>query len=224
MTLTPLPPLRDVLKEYGIEPKKWLGQNFLLDKNINDKITRAAGTVKNKTVLEIGPGPGGLTRSLLSAGAKSIVLIEKDKRFIPLLNEMSQAFPGKLKILHGDATELDPTPFLTGEIKVIANLPYNVSTVLLNKWLDQDLHALNWKSLTLMFQYEVAKRITAKAASRESSRISLKAELFTNAKIAFQVAPECFTPKPKVNSAIVHFEVLQKPRHQRREPLLPKRR
>ncbi len=213
-----LPPLKYVLEKYNLSPKKSLGQNFLLDSNINNKIVQTAGTISSKTILEIGPGPGGLTRALLLAGAKKVVVIEKDQRFLPILEDLSEVFPERLQILTGDAIKINPMPFLNGPVKVIANLPYNISTVLLNKWLDQDICNSTWESLTLMFQYEVAKRITAYPGTRECSRISLKTHLFTNTKIAFPVPATAFTPKPKVKSALVHLDVLSKPRYLTKEP------
>ncbi len=209
-----LPPLRDVIQRFGLSARKSLGQNFLLDLNLTAKIARAAGDLTRADVLEIGPGPGGLTRGLLASGARKVVAVEKDARCIPALEEIAAAYPGRLEILEGDALEIDATQHLTPPIKIAANLPYNVGTALLTRWLDPPDWPPFWESLTLMFQREVADRIVAKPGSKAYGRLSILAEWRTEAEIVMDLPPQAFTPPPKVRSAVVHLKA-------RPEPLYP---
>ncbi len=209
-----LPPLRDVIQRHGLSARKSLGQNFLLDLNLTAKIARAAGDLTQADVLEIGPGPGGLTRGLLASGARKVVAVEKDARCIPALEEIAAAYPGRLEILEGDALEIDATQHLTPPIKIAANLPYNVGTALLTRWLDPPDWPPFWESLTLMFQREVADRIVAKPGSKAYGRLSILAEWRTEAEIVMDLPPQAFTPPPKVRSAVVHLKA-------RPEPLYP---
>jgi len=210
MTLEKLPPLREVIAAYDLRAKKSFGQNFLLDLNLTSKIARVAGDLSNSVVYEVGPGPGGLTRGLLANGAKRVVAVEMDKRCLPALNDVSDAYGGRLSVYEGDAVktnELDLIGSLKGEdIRVAANLPYNVGTLLLIKWLTIDEWKPWYKSLTLMFQREVAERIVAKPGSKAYGRLSVLAQWRGNVKIAMTVPAAAFTPPPKVASAIIHFE------------------
>lgn len=209
-----LPPLRDVIQRHGLSARKSLGQNFLLDLNLTAKIARAAGDLTRTDVLEIGPGPGGLTRGLLASGARKVVAVEKDARCIPALQDIADAYPGRLEILEGDALDLDVTRHLTPPIKIAANLPYNVGTALLTGWLDTPDWPPFWQSLTLMFQREVAERIVAKPGAKAYGRLSILAQWRTNAEIVMDLSPQAFTPPPKVRSAVVHLKA-------REEPLFP---
>ena len=207
-----LPPLKDVISKYEIRAKKSLGQNFLLDLNLTSKIARYAGNLKQSDVLEIGPGPGGLTRSLLNEGARQVVSIEKDNRCIAALEEIQSLFPGRLKLLKGDALSMNVTQYLTDPIKIIANLPYNIGTELLVRWLNSKNWPSFWQSMTLMFQKEVANRIVARPGSKAYGRLSVMSQWRCNTKIAFNIPATAFTPPPKVESAVVHFEALHEPR------------
>lgn len=206
----PLPPLREVIKEFDLGAKKSFGQNFLLDLNLTGKIARVAGDLSNSVIYEVGPGPGGLTRGLLANGAKRVVAVEMDKRCIPALEQVSEAYEGKLTVHQGDALEMDELALLApqkGEkLRIASNLPYNVGTLLLIKWLT----LAEWKpwfaSLTLMFQREVAERIVAQPGSKAYGRLSVLAQWRGKAKIAMNVPAAAFTPPPKVASAIIHFE------------------
>jgi 16S rRNA (adenine1518-N6/adenine1519-N6)-dimethyltransferase len=189
-----------------------LGQNFLLDLNLTAKIARQAGDLSNCDVLEIGPGPGGLTRGLLAEGARRVLAIEKDERCIPALQEISEAYPNKLEVLSGDALEIDPLAHLTPPIRVAANLPYNVGTELLVRWLTPKVWPPFWQSLTLMFQKEVAERIVAAPGSKAYGRLAVLAQWRSDAKIVINLPPEAFSPPPKVSSAVVHLTALEKPR------------
>ncbi len=209
-----LPPLREVIQRHGLSARKSLGQNFLLDLNLTAKIARAAGDLSNADVLEIGPGPGGLTRGLLASGARKVVVIEKDERCIPALEEISDAYPGRLVIVQGDALEIDVSHHLNTPVKIAANLPYNVGTALLTNWLDPPEWPPFWESLTLMFQREVAERIVAKPGSKAYGRLSILAEWRSEAHIVMDLPPQAFTPPPKVRSAVVHLKA-------RPEPLYP---
>lgn len=209
-----LPPLRDVIQRHELSARKSLGQNFLLDLNLTSKIARAAGDLTNSDVLEIGPGPGGLTRGLLASGARKVVAVEKDERCLPALAEIAEAYPGRLTVLHGDALEIDLSQHLTPPVKIAANLPYNVGTALLTRWLDPPDWPPFWSSLTLMFQKEVAERIVARPGSKAYGRLSLLAEWRTEAQIVMDLPPQAFTPPPKVRSAVVHMVA-------RPEPLYP---
>ena len=207
-----LPPLRSVIATHGIAAKKSMGQNFLLDLNLTAKIARSAGDLSQSDVLEIGPGPGGLTRGLLSEGARKVVAIERDARCLPALAEIAEAYPGRLTIIEGDALEVDPLPLLTPPIRIAANLPYNVGTELLTRWLDVPDWPPFWQSMTLMFQKEVAERIVAEPGSKTYGRLSVLAAWRTTARIVMELPPEAFTPPPKVRSAVVRLDALPAPR------------
>ncbi|MEO0918028.1 MAG: 16S rRNA (adenine(1518)-N(6)/adenine(1519)-N(6))-dimethyltransferase RsmA [Pseudomonadota bacterium] len=208
-----LPPLREVIQRHGLSARKALGQNFLLDLNLTAKIARAAGDLTQSDVLEVGPGPGGLTRGLLASGARRVVVVEKDERCLPALEEIARAYPGRVTVLHGDALETDVSQHLTGPVKIAANLPYNVGTVLLTRWLDPDQWPPFWTSLTLMFQREVAERIVANPGSKAYGRLSILAKWRSDAEIVMDLPPQAFTPPPKVRSAVVHLRALPKPRY-----------
>ena len=207
-----LPPLKDVISKYEIRAKKSLGQNCLLDLNLTSKIARYAGNLEQSDVLEIGPGPGGLTRSLLNEGARQVVSIEKDNRCMAALEEIQSLFPGRLRLLQGDALSMNVTQYLTDPIKIIANLPYNIGTELLVRWLNSKNWPSFWQSMTLMFQKEVANRIVARPGSKAYGRLSVMSQWRCNTKIAFNIPATAFTPPPKVESAVVHFEALNEPK------------
>ena len=207
-----LPPLREVIARHDLRAKKALGQNFLLDLNLTARIARAAGDLRGADVLEIGPGPGGLTRGLLAEGARHVLAIEKDARCLPALEEIAEAWPGRLRVIHGDALAIDPLAHLAPPIKVVANLPYNVGTELLVRWLTPTQWPPFWDSLTLMFQREVAERIVAKPGSKAYGRLALLAQWRCEARIVLTLPPEAFTPPPKVSSAVVHLTRLPAPR------------
>jgi 16S rRNA (adenine1518-N6/adenine1519-N6)-dimethyltransferase len=208
----PLPPLREVIAAHDLTAKKSLGQNFLFDLNLTRRIARAAGPLENTTIYEVGPGPGGLTRALLAEGAAKIIAVERDERCIPVLEEIAHAYPGRLEIVLADALALDEHALFKGEpVRIAANLPYNVGTALLVKWLTQDTWPPFWQSLTLMFQREVAERIVAKPDTDAYGRLSVIAQWRTRGKILFDVSPRAFTPPPKITSAIVRLEPLAEP-------------
>ncbi|EEX10570.1 dimethyladenosine transferase [Ruegeria lacuscaerulensis ITI-1157] len=207
-----LPPLREVIARHQLSARKSLGQNFLLDLNLTAKIARQAGDLTQCDVLEIGPGPGGLTRGLLAEGARKVVAVEKDTRCIAALEEIAAAYPGRLEIINGDALEIDPLEHLTPPIRVAANLPYNVGTELLVRWLTPPEWPPFWQSLTLMFQREVAERIVAQPGSKAYGRLAILAQWRAQAQIAMSLPPGAFTPPPKVSSAVVHLTALPEPR------------
>ena len=207
-----LPPLREVIADHGLNARKALGQNFLLDLNLTSKIARRAGDLTQCDVLEIGPGPGGLTRALLMEGARKVVAIEMDHRCLAILDQVSTAYPNRLEVIEGNALEINPLPHLTAPIRVVANLPYNVGTELLVRWLTPPTWPPYWQSLTLMFQKEVAQRIVAPPGSKAYGRLSVLAQWRTDARLAFEISPQAFTPPPKVTSAVVHLERLEEPR------------
>ena len=207
-----LPPLREVIARHGLSARKSLGQNFLLDLNITAKIARNAGDLTGVDVLEIGPGPGGLTRGLLASGARRVVAIEKDARCLPALSEISEVYPGRLEVISGDALEIDAPALLTPPVKVVANLPYNVGTALLTHWLTPEDWPPFWQSLTLMFQREVAERIVAAPGSKSYGRLAILCQWRSEARIVMDLPPEAFTPPPKVRSAVVHLTALKEPR------------
>jgi len=207
-----LPPLRQVIADHGLSAKKALGQNFLLDLNLTAKIARQAGDLSHCDVLEIGPGPGGLTRGLLAEGARRVLAIEKDERCLPALEEIAAAYPGRLQVINGDALEIDPLAHLTPPIRVAANLPYNIGTELLVRWLTPKDWPPFWQSLTLMFQREVAERIVAQPGSKAYGRLAILAQWRSTARVVLSLPPEAFTPPPKVSSAVVHLEALPEPR------------
>ncbi len=208
-----LPPLRDVIATHQLSAKKALGQNFLLDLNLTAKIARSAGDLSGSDILEIGPGPGGLTRGLLAEGARKVLAIEKDARCLPALAEIAAAYPGRLEVIEGDALKVDPLDYLTPPIKIAANLPYNVGTELLVRWLTPKVWPPFWTSLTLMFQREVAERIVAKPGSKAYGRLAILAQWRTEARIVIDLPPQAFTPPPKVSSAVVHLTALPTPRY-----------
>jgi len=207
-----LPPLREVIATHNLSARKSLGQNFLLDLNLTAKIARVAGDLTGSDVLEVGPGPGGLTRGLLAEGARRVLAIEKDTRCLAALSDIAEAYPGRLDVINADALDLDATQHLTAPIKVVANLPYNVGTELLIRWLTPPAWPPFWQSLTLMFQREVAERIVAQPGSKAYGRLA--------AKIALSLPPEAFTPPPKVSSAVVHLTALSQPRFEADQKVL----
>ncbi|MEO1363023.1 MAG: 16S rRNA (adenine(1518)-N(6)/adenine(1519)-N(6))-dimethyltransferase RsmA [Pseudomonadota bacterium] len=207
-----LPPLREVIATHDLRAKKALGQNFLLDLNLTAKIARQAGDLTCTDVLEIGPGPGGLTRGLLAEGARRVLAIEKDARCLPALAEIAAAYPGRLSVVEGDALQINPLDHLTPPIRVAANLPYNVGTELLVRWLTPPEWPPFWETLTLMFQREVAERIVAQPGSKAYGRLAVLAQWRADARIAMSLPPEAFTPAPKVSSAVVHLTALPAPR------------
>lgn len=211
-TIDGLSPLREVIRAHDLVAKKQLGQNFLLDLNLTAKIARSAGDLSGCDVLEVGPGPGGLTRGLLAEGARRVVAVEKDARCLPALAEIAAAYPGRLEVLQGDALELDLSAHLTAPVKIVANLPYNVGTELLIRWLSPPVWPPVWSSLTLMFQKEVAERIVAKPRTDHYGRLALLAQWRCNAAVVMTLPPEAFTPAPKVHSAVVHLTALPQPR------------
>ena len=207
-----LPPLKDVISRHQLRAKKSLGQNFLLDLNLTSKIARYAGNLDQFDILEIGPGPGGLTRSLLNEGARKVVAIEKDSRCIEALEEIQAAFPGRLKLLQGDVLSTNASEHLADPVRIIANLPYNIGTELLVRWLTSKTWPSFWQSMTLMFQKEVANRIVASPGSKAYGRLSVMSQWRCDTKIAFNVPASAFTPPPKVESTLVHFESLKQPK------------
>jgi 16S rRNA (adenine1518-N6/adenine1519-N6)-dimethyltransferase len=197
-----LPPLREVIARHGIVARKSLGQNFLLDLNLTGRIARAAGPLEAATVIEIGPGPGALTRALLAAGARRVVAIERDERCLAALGEMAADYPGRLELVAGDALRLDPVELSDAPRKVVANLPYNIATPLLIGWLDR---IGEYESLTLMFQREVAERLTAAPRSKSYGRLSVLVQWLAEPQILFDVPPRAFVPPPKVTSSVVRI-------------------
>jgi 16S rRNA (adenine1518-N6/adenine1519-N6)-dimethyltransferase len=204
MEVTPaLPPLREVIAAHGLSASKALGQNFLLDEQLLDRIARIPGDLSGHAVLEIGPGPGGLTRALLRAGAR-VTAVEMDRRCLPALAELSQAFPGRLRLIEGDAMRLDHDAIMGEPFAVVANLPYNVGTALFTGWLSGEAWPPRWTSLTLMFQQEVAQRIVAAPGTGAYGRLAVLAQWRSRARLAMKVHRSAFTPPPKVMSAVVH--------------------
>ena len=212
-TIDGLPPLREVIAAHGLSARKSLGQNFLLDLNLTAKIARLAGDLSQSDVLEIGPGPGGLTRGLLAEGARRVLAVEKDERCLPALQEIAAVYPGRLEILNADALTIDPLAHLAPPIRIVANLPYNVGTELLVRWLTPPTWPPVWQSLTLMFQKEVAERIVARPGSKAYGRLAILAQWRTDARIVLTLPPEAFTPPPKVHSAVVQLTALPAPRY-----------
>jgi len=211
-TIDGLPPLREVIARHELKAKKQLGQNFLLDLNLTAKIARTAGDLSGCDVIEVGPGPGGLTRGLLAEGARHVLAIEKDARALPALAEIAEAYPGRLEVIHGDALEIDPLAHLTPPIRIVANLPYNVGTELLVRWLTPKSWPPFWQSLTLMFQKEVAERIVARPGGKAYGRLAVLAQWRSDARIVMTLPPEAFVPPPKIHSAVVHLTALPEPR------------
>lgn len=206
-----LPPLREVIATHGLSAKKSLGQNFLLDLNLTAKIARQAGDLSGCDVLEVGPGPGGLTRGLLAEGARRVLAVEKDARCLPALAEIADAYPGRLEVINGDALQVDVLGHLTPPIRIVANLPYNVGTELLVRWLTPAEWPPFWSSLTLMFQKEVAERIVAQPGAKAYGRLAILAQWRAEARIVMTLPPEAFTPPPKIHSAVVHLEARDTP-------------
>lgn len=212
MSADGLPPLRDVIAQYGIAPKKALGQNFLLDLNLTGKIARAAGDLSGMTAVEIGAGPGGLTRALLSHGAARVIAIERDERAIGALAAIGEAYPGRLTIVEADALQFDFSSLSgIGPCRIVANLPYNIGTELLVRWLTIEPWPPFYKSMTLMFQREVAERIIAEPGGSAYGRLSVLAGWRCQARILFDVPAQAFSPPPKVTSAVVHLTPREAP-------------
>ncbi len=202
--MTDLPPLRETIAKHGLSASKALGQNFLLDEQLLDRIAALPGELEGQAVLEVGPGPGGLTRALLRAGAR-VTAIEMDRRCLPALQELGEAYPGQLTVIEGDAMRLDHGEIMGGApFHVLSNLPYNVGTALFVKWLSGAEWPPQWRSLTLMFQREVAERIVAKPNTAAYGRLAVLAQWRAHARLAMKVHRSAFTPPPKVMSAIVH--------------------
>jgi len=211
-----LPPLREVIAAYRLSAQKSLGQNFIFDLNLTRRIAREAG-VKNATIFEVGPGPGGLTRALIAEGAKQVIAVERDRRCLPALAEIAAAKPGRLEVVEADALEVNEAELLRTlnvslPVAVVANLPFNVGTALLIKWLSAKDWPPWWSSLTLMFQKEVAQRICAEAGDEAYGRLSVLAKWRTRARILFDVSRSAFVPPPKVTSAVLRIDPLPAPR------------
>lgn len=201
-----LPPLSDVIRRHQLSARKSLGQNFLLDLNLTSRIARAAGALENSTVIEVGPGPGGLTRALLALGAKRVIAIERDERAIPALEEIAQRYPGRLEIVNADATVFDPRPLLNGErAKIVANLPYNIATALLIGWLSAEPWPPWYEMMVLMFQREVAERIVARENDEAYGRLGVLSNWRAETKILFDISPSAFVPPPSVTSSVVRL-------------------
>ena len=201
-----LPPLREVIRKHELIAKKSLGQNFLLDLNLTGRIARAAGPLSGVTVIEIGPGPGGLTRALLSHGAAQVIAVERDARAIAALQEIAAHYPGRLIVVEGDALTFDAAQHLgTGPVRIVANLPYNIATVLLTGWLEIEPWPPFYDRLLLMFQREVAERLVAQPNSKAYGRLSILAQWRAQTKILFDIAPQAFVPPPKVTSSVVEM-------------------
>lgn len=209
-----LPALREVIRQHGLAARKSLGQNFLLDLNLIARIARSAGALEGINVIEIGPGPGGLTRALLAAGAARVIAIERDDRCVAALAELAALYPGRLSIVAGDALEIDPASLAPAPRRIVANLPYNIATALLLRWLPE---LAAYESLTLMFQKEVARRLTAKPRSKDYGRLSVLVQWIAEVTPLFDIAPTAFVPAPKVTSALVRIVA-------RPQPLSPCRR
>ena len=209
-----LPPLREVVRRHDLMPKRSLGQNFLFDLNLTGRIARSAGTLAGHEVLEVGPGPGGLTRALLAEGADRVIAIERDQRCLPALAEIAAHYPGRLEVIEADALELDPAQVFSGTrpARIVSNLPYNVGTALLIKWLTTRDWPPPWVSATLMFQREVADRIVAdESEPNDYGRLGVLCGWRARSRILFDVSPQNFVPPPKVTSAVVQIEPLRDP-------------
>ena len=210
-----LPPLRDVIRANDLQAKKNLGQNFILDLNLTRRIARIAAPLQGKTVVEIGPGPGGLTRALLMEGASRVIAIERDERCRPALDAIAAAYPGRLEVHYADAQDVDWRSLLEGETAtIVANLPYNVATMLLIGWLEIEPWPPWWDRMVLMFQREVAERIVAEPGGKTYGRLAVISQWRTRPRLALTLKPEAFTPPPKVASAVVEFvprETMQPP-------------
>lgn len=201
-----LPPLRDVIRRHDLSARKSLGQNFLLDLNLTARIARVAEPLDQTTILEIGPGPGGLTRALLALGARHVIAIERDERVLPALDEIAEHYPGRLTVVAADAMTFDPRPLLNGErAKIVANLPYNIATQLLTGWLSVEPWPPWFDMMVLMFQREVADRITAQVDEDAYGRLAVLANWRAETKRLFDIAPSAFVPPPKVTSSVVRL-------------------
>ncbi|TWC07127.1 dimethyladenosine transferase [Bradyrhizobium macuxiense] len=205
-TIDDLPPLRDIIREHSLSARKSLGQNFLLDLNLTARIARAAGPLEDCTVIEVGPGPGGLTRALLAMGARRVIAIERDERALAALDYIVKRYPGRIEIVHGDAQHFDPRPLLHGgKAKIVANLPYNIATQLLVDWLSVEPWPPWYDTMVLMFQREVAERITAHEDEEAYGRLAVLANWRAETKILFDISPAAFVPQPKVTSSVVRL-------------------
>ena len=201
-----LPPLREVIRQHALSARKSLGQNFLLDLNLTARIARAAGPLEDATIIEIGPGPGGLTRALLALGARRVIAVERDQRALPALDEIARRYPGRLQIICADAHHFDPRPLLGGRIaKIVANLPYNIATALLIDWLSIEPWPPWYDMMVLMFQREVAERIVARENDEAYGRLGVLANWRAETKILFDISPAAFVPQPKVTSSLVRL-------------------
>jgi 16S rRNA (adenine1518-N6/adenine1519-N6)-dimethyltransferase len=207
-----LPPLRDVISRHGLSARKSLGQNFLLDLNLTTRIARAAGPLQDTTVIEIGPGPGGLTRALLALGARRVIAVERDERALGPLEEIARHYPGRLEIICADAQTFDPRPLLGGvQAKIVANLPYNIATPLLIDWLSIEPWPPWYDMMVLMFQREVAERIVARENDEAYGRLAVLANWRAETRILFDISPAAFVPQPKVTSSVVRLVPRQAP-------------
>ena len=207
-----LPPLREVIRRHDLSAKKALGQNFLLDLNLTARIARAAGPLEDVTVVEVGPGPGGLTRALLAAGARGVIAIERDRRALAALAEIAEHYPGRLHVIEGDALAIDIRPQLAHTpVRIVANLPYNIATALLVIWLSAEPWPPWYDTLVLMFQREVAERIIAAPGNKSYGRLAVFTQWRCEAKILFDIAPSAFVPQPKVTSSVVRMVPRQNP-------------
>jgi 16S rRNA (adenine1518-N6/adenine1519-N6)-dimethyltransferase len=201
-----LPPLREIIRRHALSARKSLGQNFLLDLNLTARIARAAGNLEDATVVEVGPGPGGLTRALLALGARRVIAVERDERALPVLQEISKRYPGRLEIVCADAQDFDPRPLLGGiKAKIVANLPYNIATALLIDWLSIEPWPPWYDMMVLMFQREVAERIVARENEEAYGRLAVLANWRAETKILFDISPAAFVPQPKVTSSVVRL-------------------
>ena len=203
--ISSLPPVSEMMRDAGLEPKKQFGQNFLFDLNLTGRIARAVPDIEHTTIIEVGPGPGGLTRALLSAGARRVIAIEKDKTTEPILSQIESAANGRLQVIYDDALRVDMKKIAGGEFSICANLPYNVGTELLVNWLQSVANGVPIKSMTLMFQREVAERIVAKTGNDAYGRLAVLTSLVADAKILFGVPSTAFVPRPRVESAVVQI-------------------
>jgi len=207
-----LPPLREVIRQHGLSARKSLGQNFLLDLNLTAKIARAAGPLEDAVIVEIGPGPGGLTRALLASGARRVIAVEHDARALPALEDISRRYPGRLEVVCADAQTFDPRPLLHGDrAKIVANLPYNIATALLVGWLSIEPWPPWYDMMVLMFQREVAERIVAHESDEAYGRLGVLANWRAETKLLFDISPAAFVPQPKVTSSLVRLIPRQAP-------------
>lgn len=207
----PLPPLRDVIREHGLSAKKSLGQNFILDLNLTRRIARAGGNLEARTIIEVGPGPGGLTRALLMEGASRVIAIERDARCLPALEQIARAYPGRLEVIHADALDMNLQDLAPAGSRIIANLPYGIATELLIHWLVSERWPPAYDRLILMFQREVAERIVAAPGTKTYGRLSVLAQWRTRPRILFNLPPQAFTPQPKIESSVVELSPRTEP-------------